>query len=275
MLDQIYKYTRKSLNPKFYRGISNSIFGRSQKWSRIENYQTVFNFYQNDKFSFEGKTVLEIGSGAQLYTALFFMAAGAKQVILVDPKWKGEVKNFKEALNSFNQFNSSHPLLIEVEQNISCLVALTDITPNLNNSIDFIGSYLVLEHFSEISSFFAHVKRLLSPLGISRNKVDLSDHTYHIFGKYPFTRNFGAKRCLYHLRYSNNTFAKLNDPKCFMNRILFPEYLKEVEQHQLSILNVEKRFDASAVVHPELIRNNPCVNFNDLQIIDFNLDLSK
>ena len=223
--DLLFKFFRKSLPSSLYGSISKSIFGRKKSWDRIETYESTFNFYKNQGLRFEENIVVEVGSGDQYYTALFFLGDKAKKVILVEPKLILDLERLENQLAQFNRFTSNNLQINQVKDKIICYRDLSEIPSNYNSTINVICSYLVLEHFQNIESFFLNINRLLASDGQSCNVVDLSDHTYHVFAKYSFLKSFVDSRNLYHLRYSERLFRLLNDPKCFMNRILLPDYL--------------------------------------------------
>lgn len=273
--DFLYKLARKSLDAGVYKGISNSVLGRSRKWARVENYSGMFEFYRKGGLGFEGKTVVEVGSGDQFYTALFFLSSGAARVIMVDPKLSGSKEGLKEAVPAFEAARGKGMAPADAVDRIDCFRDLSEVPESWNGRADFIGSYLVLEHFSDIRPFFLHARRLLATAGLSRNKVDLSDHTYHILGKYALTRSFAGRRSLYHLRYSDAAFRRINDPKCYMNRILLPEYLDAAREFGLKVAELSCRTDGKAVVHRDLASRFPGRDPGELQVIDFDLDLSR
>ncbi|HLP41193.1 MAG TPA: methyltransferase domain-containing protein, partial [Fibrobacteria bacterium] len=205
------------------------------------------------------------------------LAAGAKRVVLIEPKLDPSLGRLAGDLDAFNAFPGRPRDLVPTEV-VGRIIAYRDLdqAPSaLDGKVDVACSHLVLEHFENLESFFAHTRRLLAPGGVSHNRVDLSDHTYHVLGKYPFLQRFAASRILHHLRYSDAVFRFVNDPKCYMNRVLLPEYLRLAVAHGFRVENLERVFHDRAVVHPDLHRRYAGSDPRDLQVVNFSLDLVK
>jgi SAM-dependent methyltransferase len=273
--DVVYKIFRKLLPPFLYRSISRSFLGRQKKWKRIETYLSTFEFYRSQGYDFTGRGVAEIGCGDQFYTAIFFLEGGAKEVLLVEPTLVMDIDKLAAELARYNQHASKNLRLEEVKDKILCFRDLSEVPAAFDAQVDLAFSYLVLEHFRDIESFFFHTKRILKPAGISCNLVDLSDHTYHIFMKYPSIRKVAVNRLLHHLRYSDRLFRVVNDPKCFMNRKLLPEYLSLAQKHDLRVAKLTKETDKNAVIHRDLVRKYPLADSDDLKTVNFLLELEK
>ena len=272
MLDYLYKLSRKKLDANLYNKINMGVFGRAKKRNRIETYHSIFLNYQKVAKHFVGKTVLEVGGGNQIFTALFFLEAGAKKVVLVDPKTESITdETIESAIKKFKQFCPHSSISKEsIDNDLSMFSDLKRVSYEYNASVDFMFSHLVLEHFGDLSSFFMNISRLLK--GLSYNVVDLSDHTYHIFSKWWFTQWILRNRELFHLRYSKKTFARINDDKCYMNRILLPQYVAMAEKHRLKV----KILDTVAAFKKPKIHNDVLKQFesrdpNDIYITSFRM----
>ena len=61
-----------------------------KQFSNLNHFENIFNLYQKSGVGVLDKTILEIGSGDQIFTSLFFLNAGATRVILIDPKLDGD-----------------------------------------------------------------------------------------------------------------------------------------------------------------------------------------
>jgi len=205
--DILYKLSRKVLPLSLYRSFSRSFLGREKGWKRIETYLATFEFYRNQEVDFTGCRVAEVGSGDQYYTAFFFLDAGAKEVLLVEPTLTPNLEKLSAELARFNHHTSKQIKLDAVMGRIFCYRDLSEIPAEFDFRTGLMFSYLVLEHFRDIETFFLHTRRLLKPKGLSCNIVDLSDHTYHLLAKYGFLRPLAVKRRLYHLRYSDRIFT--------------------------------------------------------------------
>jgi SAM-dependent methyltransferase len=273
MQDAIYKISRKLLPSSWYRSVSKSFLGRSKDWYRIETYAATFEYYKRQGMAFGGKQVAEVGSGDQYFTAFYFLADKADRVFLIEPQMVRNPEKMAAQLERFNAFTGNRFGLASVAERILCFSDLSEIPAAYDGKMDAMCSYLVLEHFNEIETFFDHTARLLAPDGKSCNRVDLSDHTYHVLGKYKFANAFATRRSLFHLRYSDAFFKLLNDPKCFMNRKLLPEYLDLAAKYRLRVAGLEKRINDEARVHSDLLKRHPQSDPMDLKVVDFTLML--
>ncbi len=265
------------MSPDFYRKFQCSPFGRAKNWERIETYNSIFTKYKNVvKGDLKNKTILEIGSGDQIYTALFFLAAGADKVLLVEPKINITGEKLSTSLKKFRVF-SKQSLVTEEDCNEKLLMfsEMSSIPDLYNSSIDYVFSRLVLEHFDDLSSFFKSTYRLLNDTGMSYNAVDLSDHTYHIFNKLKLTEWIFKKRALFHLRYSDETFEKLNDDKCFMNRQLLPVYFELAEKHNLVIYVPHKNLFKKTRIHNDVLSKFKSRIPEDIFVTYFQMELRK
>lgn len=250
MIDDIlYKLLRKTLHPHLYHRISRSVLGRGKRYHQAPTYLNIYEHYRNNGLRFNGKVVLELGSGDQYYTALSFLSSGAKQVLLVDPVLSP--KSFTKDLETLGRITGCS-LPPDAGARITCCRSIQDVPSEYNDHVDIICSHNVLEHFSDLESFFAHNQRLLANSGISYNRVDLSDHTYHVFVKFKLTRAINQRRGLHHLRYSNKTFQLLNDPKCYMNRRLLPTYLELAKRHHLDVRELQTIPFRQVPIHSDL-----------------------
>lgn len=271
MLDYMYRLIRKSLSSDLYRMIKHSPFGRAKQVEHLDHYISIFENYKNVAGdNFKEKNVLEIGAGNQIITALHFLSAGAEKVILVDPK----LELTRELIrSSINQFKSLSPQFsIDEEELRDMLFVFKDmsfIPDEFNSSIDFVFSHLVLEHFDDLTSFFSNTSRLIDNEGLSYNVVDTSDHMYHIFDKYGLTRWILKRRALFHLRYSDGTFKKINDEKCYMNRLLLPVYLELAEKYNFKSKVLNKSKYKKTKIHKDVLSKFRSRNPDELFITSF------
>jgi hypothetical protein len=279
MLDIMYKLFRKGMPQKLYRIIQLSPFGRAKNWERFETYKVIFEDYKKfTHLDLKNKVVAEIGTGNQFYTALFFLHNGADTVIAVDPKITtssiGEI--IEKTIDIFKAHDCTFSLSIEeVKNRIVIASDISCIKTEYNNSIDILLSHLVLEHVPSVDVFMCHCNRLLSETGISYNIIDLSDHTYHIFIKYMFTKNIFNRRALFHLRYSDKVFKMINDDKCFMNRVLLPLYLEYANKHDLVAEILQRNRFRKVKIHHDILKKFASRKEEDLYITSFHLKLTK
>jgi SAM-dependent methyltransferase len=273
--DVIYKLGRKALPSGAYSALSKSPLGRVRSWRKIETYSAAFEFFRKHQGGFAGQRVMEIGCGNQFFTALFFLKAGAAQVLLVDPTIRMDLREFEAEFRFFKDRFSWDKSFPEVSDKVICFQDFSQVPSEFDGKVDQVLSYLSLEHFHELESFFLHCRRTLKAGGSSCNLVDLSDHTYHLLGRYRVLRALAHRRILYHLRYSHGMFRILNDPKCYMNRVLLPAYFKLADQYGLAISIPDKVVDADAVVHPDLLREFPSADPSVHKTVNFVLKLEK
>jgi SAM-dependent methyltransferase len=88
-------------------------------------------------------------------------------------------------------------------------------------SVDFVSSTDTCEHIprDDLAAIFAECRRLLRPGGAFSCRIDLQDH-YAYFDRSISRYNF--------LRFSDRTWALVNSPIHFQNRLRAPEYLRLV-----------------------------------------------
>lgn len=273
--DFLYKLARKSLPRALYRAISWSPFGRSRDWHRLPSYAGHFAFYSGEGMDCKGRRVAEVGCGNQYYTAFFLLSRGAEEVVLVEPTWNPDAGKFEREWKEFSEARVGLPGLEETRKRIRPFLDLADVPAQYDGRVDLILSYLVLEHFRDLASFFRHTVRLLAAGGMCRNRVDLSDHTYHVFGKFPRLGPFSTRHALQHLRYSDRVYELVNDPKCWMNRRLVPEYRELAAAHGLSIRESDKSMLPESRFHPDLSRRHPAATAEDFRTYLVTLEFRK
>jgi SAM-dependent methyltransferase len=261
MIDFCYKLVRRSMPGFVYQTIRSSRFGRRRYSETVEVYRNIFVEYEKILGAaggdFTGKTVLEVGCGDQIYTALSFLAGGCREVILVEPKL--QIFNDKERVKrAIAVFKAAVPSFSLSEDEILARLVwrhdLREVSDAYNGKVDIVLTHTVLEHFSDLDVFYSVVHRLLAANGISTNVVDLSDHIWHIFRRFKALRALSYRNGLNHLRYSNKTFALINDPKCFMNRLLLPQYRQKAVDYGFDCEIPRKVvFDGKARIHKDVL----------------------
>jgi SAM-dependent methyltransferase len=281
MIDFCYKLARKSM-PKFiYQAIRKSRIGRLKCWESIDTHRNVFFKYDEalkaNGSSFVGKTVLEVGGGAQIYTALYMLANGCQKVFLAEPNLK-TFDNYECISHSISVFKANEPTFSMAEEDIMKRIVLcrdlTEISCEHNSKTDAVFSHLVLEHFDDLNIFFSSVKKLLASDGLSFNIVDLSDHTYHIFECFKILAPLSSNNRLRHLRYSKRMFSFINDGKCFMNRFLVPLYRQKSGNHGFDCqISSKETLSKTPEIHKDIICALPVYDENDLNTVMFEIVL--
>src|SRR5207249_8456650 len=96
-------------------------------------------------------------------------------------------------------------------------------------SVDFVSSTDVCEHVpaDDLAAIFRECQRLLRPGGAFSCRIDLQDH-YAYFDRSLSRYNF--------LRYSEPTWALVNSPLHYQNRLRAPDYLRLVREAGLNIV---------------------------------------
>jgi SAM-dependent methyltransferase len=134
-------------------------------------------------------TVLELGPGNGLLTALYARSFGAKRTWLIDagPLASNDVRLFVEAERVLSTLNLTVP---HVGRAPSMEIALgqlntTYLTEGLaslqtvpDETIDFMFSNAVLEHVrrSEFAKTVREMRRVLKPNGVASHQIDFRDH---------------------------------------------------------------------------------------------------
>lgn len=273
-MDMLFKLVRKTMRWDVLRGVAGRRMGVEGDLSGIRMPRVVWQYYRNQGIDFRNKTVLEFGGGDRIYTALFFLAAGARRVISVHPgirfdevEWLGCERLFR--ISEGCDWEPCHAL-----SRIECYPDLAAVPASYDSGIDVICSHFALEHCRDLEGFFVQNQRLLAPTGISHHRVDLTDPTYQAFSRFPFLKTFAARRRLYHLRYPDWLFRWLNDSKCHINRKLLPDYLRLARSHNLAMECVEKRISPGTKVNQDLLGRGQSHKPDDLDVADFSMNLA-
>ena len=140
------------------------------------------------------KTVVELGPGDTMATALYFLAHGAARVVCFD-RFKlvmDSAKNTLIARQVISTLSEPQRHLLQtilcfddcgkVRGNPSRLQHLYSRNENIaleNESADIIVSNAVLEHVQDLDALFASMQRILKPGGIMVHAADLKSHGLH------------------------------------------------------------------------------------------------
>jgi SAM-dependent methyltransferase len=222
--------------------------------------------------TFAGKTVLEVGPGNQLFTAFHYLEEGAGRVLVADPKV--DPGSLARQLSRFNA-RSETPLAVNAASRIEFFRDVSEVPAAYDGRIDLICSHNVLEHIEDLESFYRDNARLLAPNGEAWHRVDVSDHTYHLFSRFPPLRALGHRRSLYHLRYSERAFRTLGDAKTYMNRRLLPLHREWIRKADLRISGLSTTPFPPVPIHPDLLKGVSPVSPDDLYLTDFLVKLVK
>lgn len=273
-MDMLFKLVWKVLRSDVLRVFSGRREGVEGDLSGIRLPRTRWQYYRNQGIDFRNRTVLEVGGGDMIYAALFFLAAGARRVVLVDPGIRFDEVEWLSCERLFRISEGCDWEPYNALSRIECHPDLDAVPVSYNSGIDVICSHFALEHYRDLEGFFVQNQRLLAPMGISHHRVDLTDPTYQALGRYPFFKAFAARRRLYHLRYPDWLFRWLDDTKCPINRKLLPDYVRLARAHNLAVECVEKRMAPGAKVNQDLVWPGHPLKPDDLDVADFSMNLA-
>ena len=249
--DIAYKLARKAMGSGLYDKVSYDWLGRRRNYERLDTYTAIHRHYLAQGLAFRGLRIIEVGAGLQYFTALHFLADGAAQVTLVEPKLRFSAETLRRFIG---EFNAQSPDKVDAAAAGSAIAAYNDLSQVPQDaSADLMLSYTVLEHVRDLKGFFAESARLLKPGGRAYHMIDLSDHTYQVFARFPWASRLNDNRALYHLRYSQRMFDFLNDGKCWMNRALGPEYIALAQANGFRVVSaVPGPYPRPVRIHPEI-----------------------
>lgn len=226
--------------------------------------------------SLSNKTILEIGPGDSLFTALIGKALGAKKIILVDA---GDFASKDlRVYNAMAQFllNQGYNL-----PNISKCNSVNDILTKCNaeylydgidsykkissGSVDFIFSQVVFEHIrkSEIISTLKELNRIMSFDAISSHAIDLKDHLGNSLNNLRFSEKI----------WESDFFVKSG---FYTNRIRYSQMLNLFEKVGFNFEVINKReWDKIPIKKKELATEFNKLSEDELKVKSFDVILRK
>jgi len=143
--------------------------------------------------SVSGKRVAEVGSGATNAVGYALVCAGAVRVWCVEPYVAFDRKTDGVLLQQLSRLHNRDP------EKIAAAVTRSDSFASIGiGNADIIFSHSVLEHVSNLATFFSESSTALANEGVMLHIVDYRDH----FFKYP----------LHFLQFSTRTWQKYLDP---------------------------------------------------------------
>jgi SAM-dependent methyltransferase len=145
----------------------------------------------------EAKTVLEIGPGNALLTALFARTLGAFHTWLIDAENLAEQDQRTFALAAeFLRAEGFNPPAISSNESVSSQLRYTYLTGGLDSlqnvpsaSIDFLFSQAVMEHvrLAEFDDVVREMRRVLKPDGATSHWIDFRDHLQYALNNLRFS----------------------------------------------------------------------------------------
>lgn len=154
---------------------------------------TYFSYLRERNIRVEGRTVLELGSGATNGTGYEFAARGAAHVYCLEPFARFKARLDRSLLSAVCDRNQTQPA--DIGKRIQRIGSFASVPPR---SIDLVVSSSVLEHVADLSALCSDLERVLTFSGKMLHLVDYRDH----FFKYPY----------HFLQFSRRTWKTFLDP---------------------------------------------------------------
>jgi SAM-dependent methyltransferase len=227
------------LNYVFQRHVLRSFpvgdAGLKQKFARALNHLALYEEH-GPGVPAPDATFFEFGAGWDLAIPLAYALLGVGHQVVIDirPSARTELVNDtiaaferlrpeleETAKRSLRDLGGPVSSVAELEQRFGirylapCDARATGLPAG---SVDFVSSTDTCEHIprADLAAIFAECRRLLRPGGAFSCRIDLQDH-YAYFDRSLSRYNF--------LRFSDRTWALVNSPLHFQNRLRAPEYL--------------------------------------------------
>ncbi|HJQ73942.1 MAG TPA: class I SAM-dependent methyltransferase [Gaiellaceae bacterium] len=217
-----------------------------QKFTRAANHLAVYE-EQGGGVPAAEATFFEFGAGWDLAIPLAYGLLGVGRQIVVDIRPSARLELVNDTIAAYERLRPE----LEKAAGRSLrdpggpVASLVDLEPRFGirylapcdaratglpaGSVDFVSSTDTCEHIpaADLAAIFAECRRLLRPGGALSCRVDLQDH-YAYFDPSLSRYNF--------LRFSDRTWALVNSPLHFQNRLRAPEYLSLVRGAGLDVV---------------------------------------
>jgi SAM-dependent methyltransferase len=217
-----------------------------QKFTRAVNHRALYEEH-GPGVPVDEATFFEFGAGWDLAIPLAYALLGVGQQIVIDIRPSARPELLSETIAAFDRLR---PELEEIAGRPlrdlgGPLASLAEIEPRFGirylapcdagatglhaGSVDFASSTDTCEHIppTDLAAIFAECRRLLRPGGAFSCRIDLQDH-YAYFDHSLSRYNF--------LRFSDRTWALVNSPIHFQNRLRAPDYLGLVREAGLELV---------------------------------------
>jgi SAM-dependent methyltransferase len=218
-----------------------------QKFTRAAGHLAAYVEHGPQDVPAAEATFFEFGAGWDLAIPVAYALLGVGRQVLVDIRPSARVELVNDTIAAFERLR---PELEEIAgrklRDLGGPVAsLAELEPRFGirylapcdaratglpaGSVDFASSTDTCEHIPEcdLAAIFAECRRLLRPGGAFSCRIDLQDH-YAYFDRSLTRYNF--------LRFSDRTWALVNSPLHFQNRLRAPEYLRLVREAGLELV---------------------------------------
>lgn len=194
---------RLPLPYSFWQGLG--LF-RHGKMDTTEYALKIFEIHARrayETIDLSGRTILEIGPGDSLASAIIGRTYGAEGVILVDAGSfaRLDMAFYRHLAQTLKDSGLPSPDLVGVRSIEEMLQAcgatyLTSGVDSLasvpDDSVDLIWSHSVLEHvyLEDVPRLFRETRRILRPGGLMSHNVDYQDHLAHSVNSLRFSQRF-------------------------------------------------------------------------------------
>jgi SAM-dependent methyltransferase len=221
---------------------------RGKQWQKLnlfragtmDSLELAFSIFKNHYeesglSSLKYCTVLELGPGNGLLTALYARSFGATRTWLIDagPLASVDVRLFVEAERMLSALNLPVPhvdpassMEIALEQLYASYLTrgLASLQTVPDETVDFMFSNAVLEHvrLSEFTRTVREMRRVLKPNGVASHQIDFRDHLQN-----------GLNNLRFHERIWESEFMASSG--FYTNRLNLPEMEKRFREAGLSV----------------------------------------
>ncbi|HEU5215220.1 MAG TPA: class I SAM-dependent methyltransferase [Gaiellaceae bacterium] len=217
-----------------------------QKFARAANHLAAYEEHGAGAPA-AGATFFEFGAGWDLAIPLAYALLGVGRQVVIDIRPSARVELVNATIAAFERLR---PQLEEsggrsLRDLGGPVASVGELEPRFGirylapcdaratglpaGSVDFVSSTDTCEHIprADLAAIFAECRRLLQPGGAFSCRIDLQDH-YAYFDRSLSRYNF--------LRFSDRTWALVNSPLHFQNRLRAPEYLRLVREAGLDLV---------------------------------------
>ncbi len=267
--------SRIPLGYQFWQSIGIFKHGNMDKADYSLEVFTQHTAQANLENNLAGKTLLELGPGDSIASAIIAKAYGAKMILVDTGKFASvELPIYHNLINKLQDNNLSPPSLegiTNLNELLECCDAqyLTNGVDSLrelkNASIDFIYSNAVLEHIRrhEFLDLLHECERILNTNGIASHQVDLRDHLGGGLNNLRFSKNI----------WESNFFANSG---FYTNRIQFNSMINLFQRAKfsVSVINID-RWDTMPIARNKLALEFRSIDEQDLNVSSFAVLLSK
>ncbi len=247
---------------------------RHGKMDQVRYVQGVFDQHiARAGFSnqLKGKTVLELGPGDSIATAVIAACHGAKAVLIDSGDYAvRDVGLYQNFANRLKEYGLDAPDLSDAESREDVLAicggkylpnGLSSLQAISDGSVDLIFSQAVLEHVRrhEFLETMKECRRVLKSNGAASHRVDLKDHLGGGLNNLRFRESV----------WESNFFVRSG---FYTNRIRFSEMIAMFEEAGFCIKAVNPyRWDASPINRKSLSRDFAEVTDDDLLVRGFDV----